>query len=106
MNIEGLGLEVSGEWLQSMSTGLLFLLFAGWILYGIRRAQRAALWAEGVHTWASLGEVRPDGAGWRVTHGKGWARCRGGPTGVHTLIVDAGGSRTWVEGIATPDLLG
>jgi hypothetical protein len=62
---EGLGLWVTPELVQSTSTGLLCLLGAGWLLYGLCRMERAALWPA-VAAWGRIGRVETAWTGWRV----------------------------------------
>ncbi len=104
MKHEGSGYLIDAAWLQSIATGIVLLVVAGWIVYAVRRGQRLALWREGVARWTELGTVRPDGAGWRVSLRDGWARVRAGPFGISTVIV-RGTDRRRVVGIASVEQL-
>lgn len=99
-----MGFEVSGDWLQSTSTGFLFLVLAGWLVYGIRRAQREALWYDGAREWARLGSVTAQSTGWLLDAGAYTARCRAGLAGVHTRVVRGDEVQT-LEGIASVERL-
>lgn len=83
MNIEGFDLELSAEIVRSTSTGLLFLLGAFWIVYGLHRSWRQVLWDEGVAEWTALqdelgGRIAIRGTGWRIRGSRGDLQVRGG----------------------------
>ena len=106
MDPEGIGLEVSGEWLQGTATGILLLLALYWIPALLNRVWRRVLWREGASTLASLSKtlgspVVPSRAGWLVRGARGQVRVSGGIHGVRTELRRVDGTRQLYPGWLT-----
>ncbi len=103
--LEGWGLIVSAEWLHSLSTGLVFLLAAGWLILWIGRAQRAALWADGVALLSDSGVVEPVWSGWCLRVGDTSVWCTAGLRGTRTRVVKSSGEVVELHTVPAPDAL-
>lgn len=106
MNREGVGLELSPEWLQGTATGFLFLLAAWWAVALLARAWREVLWREGQDAieraaQAVGGPIRPSRAGWEANGPVGVVRIRGGVLGVRARLTRPDGARRTVSGWPT-----